>query len=467
LQFLRKYLSACRKRKGFGSTSYDAGAFKSVDAALLLVLLQLDESSASGAVKSRSVRSELYGLVDNNIDCFDRAITLLEQHSRLFVLSRLYQSKKMSGEVLATWRRILEGETDAGGELVDGEQRVRDYLAIIRNQALIQQYGVWLASRNPKLGVTIFADDRSHVKFEPAQVVAILREGAPGAVKEYLEYLVFSKNHSEYINELIAYYLDIVTSKLTSSEEARSTLAVTYSSYRALRAPKPTYRQFITDNTIPEEWWQSRLRLLQLLGGSQGATSNYNVAAILERIAPFTQELVPEVIILDGKQDRHEEAIRLLTHGLGDYDTAISYCIHGGSSIYHPISGTLTSASPSSTRTTESETSLRDHQVHLFSVLLSEFLTLSDISDRVEQTSSLLERFGEWFDVGDVLARIPDDWSVNIVGEFLIRAVREIGSQRKGTTIVRALAGAENLKITAGVVEKIRELGPEIEVEVA
>ena len=465
LQFLRRYLAACRKRKGYGSTSYDAGAFKSVDAALLLVLLQLDKNSSPGPVKSRSVRSELYSLVDNNIDCFDRAIVLLEQHHRLFILSRLYQSKKMSGEVLATWRRILEGEADEGGEFVEGEQRVRDYLAIIRNQPLIQQYGVWLASRNPKLGVTIFADDRSHVKFEPAQVVAILREGAPGAVKEYLEYLVFSKNHSEYINELIAYYLDIVTTKLSSSEEARNTLAATYSSYRALRAPKPTYRQFITDNTIPQEWWQSRLRLLQLLGGSHGATSNYNVAAILERIAPFTQELVPEVIILDGKQNRHEEAIRLLTHGLGDYDTAISYCLHGGSSIYHPISGTLTSAASTSVIETEPTIPLRDHQIRLFSVLLAEFLQLSDISDRIEQTASLLERFGGWFEVGEVLERIPDDWSVEIVSGFLIRALRDIGMQRKETIIVRALAGAENLKITAGVVEKIKALGAEIEVE--
>lgn len=457
LQFLRRLLTACRKRKGFGSNTYDSEGFRSVDAALLLVLLQLDKRTPSGsvAIKARSVRAELYNLVDNGVDCFDRAVSLLESHNRLYVLSRLYQSRKMAGEVLGTWRRIIEGEQDDGGEFTDGEQKVREYLAIIRNSALVQEYGVWLAARNPKLGVQIFAEDRSHVKFEPTQVVQILRDGAPGAVKEYLEYLVFNKNHAEHINELIAYYLDLVTTKLEESEEARQTLASTYESYRALRPPKPTYRQFITDNTIDEEWWQSRLRLLQLLGGSQGSAAQYDVAAILERIAPYTKELVPEIIILDGRQSRHDEALRLLTHGLGDYDTAINYCLLGGSSIYHPISGTVS----------RETLPTREQQAKLFGVLLAEFLLIEDISNRVEQTSSLLERFGGWFEVGYVLSIIPDSWSVDLVSGFLVSALRRIVRERSETMVVKALSGAENLKIAAELIGRIEELGPGIEVE--
>jgi hypothetical protein len=369
------------------------------------------------------------------------------------VLSRLYQSRKMAGEVLATWCRIVEGEVDDGGEFRDGEQKVREYLAIIRNSALVQEYGVWLAARNPKLGVQVFAEDRSQVKFEPVQVVSILRDGAPGAVKYYLEYLVFNKNHAEYINELIAYYLDIVTSKLEESKEARSILAQTYESYRALRPPKPTYRQFITDNSINEEWWHSRLRLLQLLGGSQGSASQYDVAAILSRIAPYTQELVPEVIILDGRQSHHEEALRLLTHGLGDYNTAINYCLLGGSSIYHPISGT----------TARESLPTREEQAELFGFLLAEFLRIEDISNRVEQTSSLLERFGSWFDVGFVLSLIPDSWSVELVSGFLVSALRRIVRERSETTVAKSLSGAENLKVSADLIGKIEAAVPYVE----
>lgn len=453
LSFLKRFLTNWRKKKGFGSIANENEVFRSVDAALLLVLLQLDRATPQGPPKGKSVRLDLYEIVDKGVDCFERAVSLLETHRRLYVLSRLYQSRKMAGEVLATWRRIVEGEPDDGGEFRDGEQKVREYLGKIRNPALVREYGVWLATRNPKLGVQVFAEDRSQVRFEPEEVVNILREGAPGAVKDYLEYQVFSKNHAEYINELIAYYLDIVTTKLETSDQARATLAQTYVSYRALQPPKPTYRQFITDNTIDEEWWYSRLRLLQLLGGSHGSASQYDVAAILERIAPYTQELVPEVIILDGRQSHHNEALRLLTHGLGDYDTAINYCLLGGSSIYHPVSGTVARESLPT----------REQQAELFGVLLSEFLKIEDVSNRIEQTSNLLERFGAWYDVGHVLSLIPDTWSVDLVSGFLVSALRRIVRERSETMVTKALSGAENLKVAADLVGRIEAAGPSIE----
>jgi hypothetical protein len=179
---------------------------------------------------------------------------------------------------------------------------------------------------------------------------------------------------------------------LEDSPESREGLLQTYETYRALHPPKPTYRQFITDNAINSEWWNSRLRLLQLLGTNQGATSSYDVPSILSRLTPYEKELVPEMIILNGRQGRHEEAIRLLTHGLGDFDTAISYCLLGGSSIFRPVSGFVPHESIPS----------RDEQAMLFGYLLHEFLRIEDLSDRIERTGELLERFGGWFDVATV-----------------------------------------------------------------
>lgn len=455
LHFLKRFLAAWRRKKGFGSIADESEVFQSVDAALLVVLLHLDKSSPLGPARPGSIRSELNDLVDHGVECFDRAASLLEEHQRLYMLSRLYQSRKMSSRVLATWRRIVEGEPDSGGEFTDGEQEVRKYLMVIGNSSLVQEYGVWLAARNPKLGVQVFAEDRSRVKFEPTRVVAILRQGAPGAVKDYLEYLVFGKNHTGYVNELIAYYLDIVIQELETSESSRATLAQSYKTYRALRSPKPTYRQFITDNAIDEDWWHSRLRLLQLLGGSHQSASQYDVAAIRARIAPYLEELVPEVIILDGRQCHHEEAIRLLTHGLGDYDTAINYCLLGGSSIYHPVSGTMS----------HETLPTREEQAVLFGYLLAEFLRIGDVSDCIEQTSSLLERFGGWFDVGHVLSLIPDSWSVDLVSGFLVSALRRIVRERSETMVAKALSGAENLRVSAGLIERIQGAGPTIEAD--
>ncbi|KFA78099.1 hypothetical protein S40288_05685 [Stachybotrys chartarum IBT 40288] len=449
--FLRRFLLAWRKMKGFGSVSDETEVFRTVDAALLLVLLELDQDRPRGLGRGAQIRSELFEVADKGVDCFDRAVDLLESYHRLYVLSRLYQSRKMAGDVLATWRRIVEGERDDGQELRDtGEQRVRDYLAKISNQSLVQEYGVWLANRNPKLGVQVFTENRGKApKFEPARVVDILREHAPNAVKYYLEHLVFGKGHTAHVNELITYYLDVVVGDLESSSQSREAIMATYDAYRALSAPKPTYSHFLTDNAPPDdEVWQSRLRLLQLLGGNH----NFDAAAIRGRIAKLPGDLlVPETIILAGRERHHLDALRLLVHKLGDYDTAVSYCLRGGSSIYLAQPGRR-----------ESMPSV-EQQGQLFNAVLREFLAIEDVSDRVEQTGALLERFGGWFEIDQVLGLIPDSWSVDVIAGFLVGALRRLVRERHESKVTRALSGAQNLRVSYDLVVKVDEKGPTIE----
>ena len=452
LNFIKRYLGAWRQRKGFGSIADEVEVFQTVDAALLLVLLEQDGKDPSRTSKPSPTRIELYALVDSGVDCFDRAIKMLEDYKRLFVLSRLYQSRRMARKVLETWKRIIEGEHDDGGGLADGENEVRRYLVNIKDTGLVDEFGTWLARRNPALGVQVFTNDSSRVKWEPHQVVMLLRRKAPDAVKVYLEHLVFGKKNVQYAYDLISYYLDSVLTVLGSSEEARHILATSYESYRALRPPKPTYRQFIIENTIPLPWWHDRLRLLELIGGSHGSDFSYDVGSILSRIEPFEQDLVPESIILDGRQGRHKQALRLLTHGLGDYHTAVNYCLLGGASIFHPTTGSAALAAPS-----------QEEQATLFGYLLTEFLGIQDVSDRLERTSELLERFGSWYDVRDVLELIPENWSVELVSGFLVSSFRRLVHERSEATITKALSGAENLQIAAAFVEKCSALGPQIE----
>ncbi|PTB63539.1 vacuolar sorting protein [Trichoderma citrinoviride] len=453
LHFLRRYLQAWRKMKGFGSVSVEAEVFRTVDAALLLVLLELDRHSPKGLGKGGAVRAELGALVDGGMDCFDRAVSLLELYHRFFALSRLYQSRKMSADVLATWKRVLEGEEDDAQELMDGEQRVREYLSKLSNQALVQEYGLWLANRNPKLGVQVFADDKGKSpKFEPTRAVELLRAEAPGAVKYYLEHLVFDKGYEAYVNELISYYLEIVIDDL-KSPESQETVKAAYAAYRALQSPKPTYRHFLTENAPEDdEVWQSRLRLLQLLGGPH----EYDIAAIRQRMDKLSGDLlVPETIIIAGRERKHEDALRLLVHDLGDYDTAVSYCLRGGATIYSPINGRRDSIPQV------------EQQRRLFQVVLREFLAIKDVSDRVEQTSALLDRFGGWFDIDDVLALIPDRWSVDIVAGFLVGALRRLVQEKNEAMMVRALRGTENLRVSYDLVVKVGEKGATTTVEEA
>ena len=447
---VKRYLNAWRQRKGFGSIADEAEVFQTVDAALLRVLLLQDSTTEHQLIKSRPERAELYALVDSGIDCFDRAIVILEEHRQLYVLSRLYQSRRMGRKVLNTWRRIVEGEHDQGGGFTDGENEVRRYLVNIKDHALVDEYGTWLAKRNPKLGVQVFTNENSKVKWEPHQVIMLLRRRAPDSVKEYLEHLVFGKKNIQYANELISYYLDNVLAVLESSEEARSILSSSYESYKALHPPKPTYRQFIMDNSVPEAWWHDRLRLLELIGGSHGSGFTYDVGQVLSRIEPFERFLVPESIILDGRQGRHQEALRLLTHGLGDYHTAVNYCLLRGASIFHPTQGSV--ASPS--------TPSQEEQTRLFGYLLTEFLSIKDDNDRLERTSELLKRFSSWYDVSDVLNLIPETWSVEIISEFLVSAFRRLVEEKNEAVITKALSGSENLQTSVQLVEKCATMGP-------
>lgn len=458
---VKSYLTYWRSKKGFGSVADAAEIFATVDISLLHILLILDKASPRGPATAGSLRAELNAIVDSGVDNFDRAINLLEEYKRLYVVSRLHQSRKNSAKVLETWRRIIEGEPDKGGELIEGESEVRRYLSKLSNRKIVEEYGAWLASRNPKLGVQVFADDHARVTFKPAEALSLLRNRAPDAVKDYLEYLVFGKKQARYANELISYYLSVVLDELGDSAESRQMLLQSYETYRALAPPKPTYRDFITDNAVSVEWWHSRLRLLQLLGGGihaaslhpatdEPTASGYDANAILERLRPFEKELVPEMIILYGQQQRHEEAIRLLVQGLGDFDTAIRYCLLGGSSLFSSTSDTPQRPS-------------NDEQARLFGYLLHEFLALENLPERIERTGELLERFGAWFEIEDVLARIPDSWSVEIVSSFIVRQLRRLVHERAETTITRALNGAVNLKTSADVIDRIEQLGSVVE----
>lgn len=475
LNMVKRFLLSWQQKRGYGSITDETYVLDSTDAALLHLTLEQDAYLTPDQRAASPTRSELNKLVDNWKGNFDRAVMLLETYKRLYVLSRLYQSQKMSRNVLKTWRRIVDGETDAGGEVsANGvETQMRRYLVKIKDVQLVEEYGSWLAGRNPELGIQVFADNASRVRLEPADVVALLKERAPNAVQVYLEHLVFAKNvsivnfpqgtllireqYAQYADDLISYYLDTVLSVLESSPEARASLAESYSTYRALRAPKPSYLNFITENRPTEPWWQSRLRLLQLLGGvssSQFSSQplptgiSYSIPNVLTRIEPFQNELVSECIILDGLQGHHGPALRLLTHGLGDYDSAIRYCVFGG---------------PRNSSTGTPELADYDLQCTLFHHLLDEFLHIQDLSDRIERTSDLLARFAAWFDVREVLDLVPEDWSVDILGGFFVHVFRALVSQSRESRIERALSAGLNLRIGAEYIDGMEKAGPWIE----
>ena len=185
---LNRYLTMWQGKRGFGSITDEQYVFDSVDAGLLHVLLHLDQSLPPRSPAASSIRAKLHNVVDHWKGDFDRAVQLLEQYRRLFVLSRLYQSRRLAKAVLRTWKRIIDGEIDLGGELSASaaELKIRGYLVVIRDANLVEEYGLWLAARNPKVAIEVFTDDGSRVKFAPQRITALLKNKAPGAVQQYL-----------------------------------------------------------------------------------------------------------------------------------------------------------------------------------------------------------------------------------------------------------------------------------------
>lgn len=198
LNMVKRFLFSWQQKRGYGSIPDETYVLDSTDAALLHLLLEQDAHLSSEQRVVSSIRTELNRVVDNWKGNFDRAVSLLEEYQRLYVLSRLYQSRKMSRNVLKTWRRIVDGEPDAGGEVTASgvEAQMRKYLVKIKDSQLVEEYGSWLAGRNPDLGIQVFADHSSRVRLEPEDVVPLLKERAPNAVQAYLEHLVFAKKVS-------------------------------------------------------------------------------------------------------------------------------------------------------------------------------------------------------------------------------------------------------------------------------
>lgn len=173
---------------------------------------------------------------------------------------------------------------------------------------------------------------------------------------------------------------------------------------------------------------------------------------LAERLQPFSDVLVPEMIILNGRRGAHIEALRLLVHGLGDYDTAIRYCLLGGSSIFNPSGAVQEDSTMSLPEKTEQE--------ELFGHLIHEFLRIEDAEERIERSAELLDKFGSFFDIAQVLSLIPPDWPVATLTDFITHALGRLVRERNESVIVKALSSAQNLRLAAKFVEKIEGLGP-------
>ncbi|ODQ52457.1 hypothetical protein SAICODRAFT_81093 [Saitoella complicata NRRL Y-17804] len=458
-EMLRKYLQKFREKKGFGSVgSGDEArkAFAMVDRVLLHLLLELDPNVQQDRVA-------LYDFVDSGVDDLDEAVSLLQQGKKYYALSRLYQSRKMVAQVLETWRKMLEGEW-ADDEFKDGERRLKEYLINqVRNGELWWEYAMWLVKRNPELGVQVLLAPDPKKKFvvEVDVVIEKLRRESRAGLKVYLEHLMFEQGvkNPVYQNDLVALYAEDILTRL-ENEDIRTQVEYSVSQFRAASRPKPSFIGFLQETVSSigdqdyKKFVQTRLKLLDFLQ----ADVHYEAQDFFESVQQRESLLPAELVILYGKFGRHVDALRLLCHDLKDFQGAEIYCLHGGlsmSELKRPVRGA------------EAAKVRRE----LFTMLLSELLALENRDEQMTQTSDLLEKYCAYFDVADVLRKVPDSWAVDMLAGFLTKSLRRLVQEKREVQMMKSLSRGENHKINAllmrvqtdekPVIEKLSDEGEE------
>ncbi|OLL25110.1 Transforming growth factor-beta receptor-associated protein 1 [Neolecta irregularis DAH-3] len=445
-QMLKAYMSFFREKKGFGSVGVgDAGynLFRVVDYVLLKILLN------STTFESKV---ELEDLIDGGVDCFEEAVTMLEEKGRYFLLGRLFESKKFDRDILETWAKLIDG-TWVDQEFQNGPEKLTNFLLQCDDLVLIWKYGTWLVERFPKLGISIFMDDRISRSFKIDDILQELGDKSAEAYMEYLEFLVFKERQLEpkYYNELINLY---ITKILSSLEDigVRANIEATVDHFRRMPFTKPSYIEYLstlTPSTNPKihEFTNTRVGLLNLLQG----VFDYDTEAVLKRVQREQYFLLAELIILYGRLNRHAEAIRLLSHDLKDFEGAEAYCLNGGTT----ISSFLRNDRIDVEKTRED----------LFSLLLVDYLSLPQYEDRLVQTCRILDRWGTCLDVNMVLEVIPDSWSVDILSGFLTSTLRRLVQQKREIQITKTLRRLEHVNASVALIDYYAKEGGYLETE--
>lgn len=62
-----------------------------------------------------------------------------------------------------------------------------------------------------------------------------------------------------------------------------------------------------------------------------------------------------------------------------------------------------------------------------------------------------------------VLDLVPESWPIELLSGFLVSSLRRIMAERSEMTVAKSLSGAENLQVSARIIEKYEGIGPTVE----
>lgn len=429
IELLRRYLTSFREKKGMASNTDDRDAhslFTVVEIALLRILLEMDVGEAGG---------KLQAFFRDTVENPEEICNLLEENNQWIYLADLQAKTSNHKQVLTIWRKLVDGELTDTRYAHDGISKINDYLLNFGNDDLFWDFGLWTLRKDTSDGILLFlhAIDAQIVTFSATDVLNRLGSDSDRSVYiRLLEYLVLhqSARHPELSHELIMLYATDLIKKLNDDTVA-TFLKSSITEYQNMQPPKVPYLTFASELSHARSdssiltFVDLRTKFINMLQSS----ADYDAQAVLDLVTQRKDCLLAERILLYGRLSKHAESINLMVHDLQDFDSAEVYCYHGGISL-------------SQIRLSSDKAGTIEMRKKLFPLLFAEYLGLRDYSLQFLQASQLLNRWGNYMDLAIILELIPDNWSVQLISNFLLSALSKLAGAKSEAQIKRSLARA-------------------------
>lgn len=473
---------------------------------LLLSSLDSQKLPPGSTFKISDPKTAFYHFIKTEIiESTDTTIEILGKNGKYYGQFLLYQKYKRTDKLCELWQQIISKEVEDPDFVPSKPQDFVNYLRNdCTNKELIWKYGLWLLDSGHLEALLIFThrnrmradEDGNGIYFDDLELLKAFKElKNQQPWKEFLKFLVYERHDLRLQGDLIEITVDDLLEKINNSKQHQKEILNSYQEYKELPLPKRGYLDFLQSRMargIDKEITQLRLDLLRLLLFD----GQYDVNLIRKKLEqcknPNAKEddnqylLVIELCVVYSRLDMHNQCLHILATFLWDYEQAIDYCKYGRLIIRgldkwptlldheklqtgqqqslkqdktEKASKKKTSshskASSSASSVTLAEPSTHqflpltpvsfDLQKTLFNILFDEFLAINTSTTQYLYTRMLLDSYGYvYLDIFEVLNRVPEEWSLQILDEYLLKFLRQLKREKTVTTLEKSLARVEN-----------------------
>ncbi|GAA5809917.1 hypothetical protein MFLAVUS_003332 [Mucor flavus] len=434
----------------------------------------------------------IYRLLRQPNDCsVEDCAKSLSKSKKYYALSIMYESKHMYEKTLDIWTKIYTGELP-DPEFKDGLTRIkRLLLKDIQSEELplsvIMHYAWWLTHQSPADGVEVFTRSPRTQDMDPDEILEKLEEYSNEGARTYLEYLVLTQlsERAEYHTRLACSYVRDVQREIENNNQLDQMKSLVNGFKKSVNPTKiETPEEKLNQSTFvgylgsqKSPLVKLRLLLIRLLQSSQ-LYSPEVILNVLIKAGPLDIEKA----IVFGRMSKHKEALDILIHELCDFVGAETYCVTNGQSTgviptvvsddddHHQTIARSSSLAikdkplpPLIEEKEEDQYYLSSEQLNerriLFTMLFKSYISIKDSDLMIVRSMHLLNTQGFYLDTLEVLETIPENWSVQMLQEFLIRSLRRSLDDYNESRIVLGLSRGENIMVGSDMIKTYKEIG--------